>query len=101
MLECKSLQDVILKFHDERVCEQYLEQLRWNGKPVCPHCGCEKIYRIKSPKQPYKCGNKECLKKFSVKIGLIFEASNIPLTKWFIAIYLNSAHKKGISSLQL
>ena len=29
------------------------------------------------------------------------EASNIPLVKWFTAIYLITAHKKGISSYQL
>ncbi len=52
MFQFKSLQDVVLRFSDERVCEQYLEQLRWNGKPVCPRCGCEKVYRIKSVKQP-------------------------------------------------
>lgn len=101
MFQFKSLSEVVLKFNDESTCVAYLEQLRWDGKPVCPHCGCGKVYKIASPKQPYKCGNKECLKKFSVKIGLIFEASPIPLPKWFLAIYLNSAHRKGISSLQL
>lgn len=101
MIQFKSIQDVILRFSTEKACEEYLEQLRWNGKPVCPHCGSGKVYRTSAIRQPYKCGNKECHKKFSVRIGLIFEASNVPLTKWFIAIYLNSAHKKGISSLQL
>ena len=24
---------------DENSCRKYLEHLRWNGKPVCPHCG--------------------------------------------------------------
>ena len=31
----------------------------------------------------------------------MFENSNIPLQKWFIAIYIISSHKKGISSCQL
>ena len=101
MFQFKSLQEVILRFSDESVCEAYLEQLRWNGKPECPHCGCSKVYKLKSVKQPYKCGDRFCGKKFSVRIGLIFEASNIPLSKWFIAIYLVTNHKKGISSLQL
>lgn len=101
MFQFKSLQDVILRFSDEKVCEAYLEQIRWNGKPVCPHCKCEKVYRIKSPKQPYKCGDKDCLRKFSVRVGLIFEGSNIPLSKWFLGMYLSTAHKKGISSVQL
>ncbi len=99
MFQFKSLQDVVLNFSDEKVCVAYLEKLRWDGKPICPHCLCEKVYRIKAVKQPYKCAG--CKKKFSVKVGLIFEASNIPLPKWFIAIYLSGSHKKGISSCQL
>ena len=34
-------------------------------------------------------------------MGTIFEDSKIPLRKWFIAIYLITSHKKGISSHQL
>ncbi|MES2373781.1 MAG: IS1595 family transposase [Bacteroidota bacterium] len=101
MFQFKSLQEVVIRFSDEKVCEAYLEQLRWNGKPECPHCGCSKVYKLASVKQPYKCGDRFCGKKFSVRIGLIFEATNIPLSKWFIAIYLVTNHKKGISSLQL
>ncbi len=35
------------------------------------------------------------------KVGTIFEGSKISLRKWFVAIYLITSHKKGISSLQL
>ena len=101
MLQFKSLQDVIIRFSDEKTCIGYLEQIRWNGKPECPHCGCSKVYRCGSVNQPYKCGDRFCGKKFSVTIGLIFEDSKVPLSKWFMAIYLTSTHKKGISSLQL
>jgi len=31
----------------------------------------------------------------------MFEGSHIPLRKWFVAIYMFLAHKKGISSMQL
>ena len=31
----------------------------------------------------------------------MFENTKIPLKKWFMAIYLHTAHKKGISSNQL
>jgi transposase-like protein len=46
-----------------------------------------------------KCG--DCHRQFSVKVGTIFEDSALPLQKWFFAIYMFSAHKKGISSRQL
>jgi transposase-like protein len=46
-----------------------------------------------------KCA--DCRRQFSVRIGTIFEDSALPLQKWFMAIYLLMAHKKGISSIQL
>ena len=88
------------KFKNEQVCRDYLVQQRWNGKPVCPYCGDERSYIIEGGKR-FKCGNKECYKKYSVTVGTIFEASNIPLSTWFAAMYIITAHKKGISSVQL
>src|SRR4051812_27786843 len=97
----KNLHELIATMPDEMTCRKYLADQRWpDGKAVCPHCGSEKTYVIEKGWR-YKCGNKECLKKFSVTVGTIFEASNIPLNKWFMAVYLCTAHKKGISSYQL
>ncbi len=94
-----SLLDVVKRFPDEKSCRDYLAQSRWNGKPVCVHCGySEKIYSINDGKL-LKCA--KCRKQFTVRIGTIFEDSALPLQKWFMAIYLLTAHKKGISSVQL
>jgi transposase-like protein len=68
--------------------------------PVCPHCGFERCYIIENGKK-FKCASPDCYKKFSVTVGTVFECSNIPLTKWLMALYLCTAHKKGISSYQL
>lgn len=95
-----NLKDVMNKFNDEAKCRAFLVQQRWNGNPVCPHCGSEKWYSIENGKR-FKCGNRECYKKYSVTVGTVFEGSNIPLTTWFPALYIISAHKKGISSVQL
>ena len=42
-----------------------------------------------------------CNKNFSCLVGTIFENTKLPLIKWFVAMYLISSHKKGISSHQL
>ncbi len=81
-------------------CRDYLAKERWNGIVICPYCGYDKCYVIENGKR-FKCGSKECYKKFSVTVGTIFHASNIPLNKWFMAVYVLTAHKKGISSYQL
>lgn len=94
----KSLPQLLDFFKDEKTCIAYYETLRWNGKPVCPHCGSEHPYKTD---RGYKCSNGECYKKFTVKVGTIFENSKISFRTWFAAIYLCTAHKKGISSVQL
>lgn len=100
MAQIKNLKDLMTRFQDEQTCRDFLVQHRWNGKPVCPYCGCGKSYKIENGKR-FKCANSECHRKYSVTVGTVAEDSNIPLSTWFGAIYLVSAHKKGISSVQL
>lgn len=94
----KSLPELLDYFKKEETCIKYYEKLRWNGNPVCPHCNSEKPY---ATTRGYKCSNSECYKKFTVKVGTIFENSKIPFRIWFAAIYLCTSSKKGISSVLL
>jgi transposase-like protein len=75
-----------------------LAQQRWGETPCCPHCGNTKAWKTN---RGYTCAAKECGKKFSVISGTIFENTKLSLRLWFATIYLCTAHKKGISSLQL
>lgn len=95
-----NLKDLMAKFSDEQKCRDFLVQQRWGGNPSCPYCGSDKWYSIEGGKR-FKCGNNACYKKYSVTVGSIFHASNIPLTTWFPAMYIILSHKKGISSIQL
>jgi transposase-like protein len=85
--------------------------VRWPNGPVCPHCGSEGAWPIKtkartlkngktSPARQglYKCAQYKCGEQFSVTVGTVFERSKIPLTKWLMAAYLLTSSKKGISS---
>ena len=101
----KSFNEMLNVLPDDQACRVYLENQVWNnGTPVCPHCGTEdkNHYTLKTKgefKGMYKC--KGCRERFTVTIGTMFEGSHIGLRKWFIAIYIFSSHKKGISSHQL
>lgn len=100
----KSVYDMGKTLNNDKACREHLEKLRWNGEPICPHCGSqrENHYRIKKrgeDKGYYKC--KDCRLPFSVTIGTIFEKSTIPLDKWFLAIFKFTTNKKGISSYEL
>lgn len=96
--EFKSLPELIMYFSTEAVCLKYLEQWVHKGNIRCQYCGTDKVYRFKDGKR-FRCSS--CLEYFTAKVGTIFESSKLPLVKWYTAIYLLSAHKKGVSSHQL
>ena len=93
----KTLIQLLDFFKDEETCISYLEQQRWGGNPACPFCGVINPYRTN---RGFKCSDKQCHKKFTVKVGTIYENSKIPLRTWYAAVYLCTSSKKGISSLQ-
>lgn len=94
-----SLFDLVDYFDSEKTCQEYLAVVRWNGTPECPYCNSKKVGELKGKTKRFKCYG--CRKQFGVRVGTIFHDSKLPLRKWFIAIYLETAHKKGISSHQL
>ncbi len=93
----KSIIDLLEKFSDEQTCIDHLESLRWNGQVISPYDPTSKVYKCKGNK--YRCKNTG--QYFNVKTRTIFEDTKIPLRKWFMALYVFSSHKKGISSHQL
>jgi len=80
----------------------YLERLRWDGKPFCAHCGCLEVTKLNGKAtRPgvHKC--KGCRKQFTVTVGTIFEDSHIELRQWVKAFSLVCSSKKGMSAHQL
>jgi transposase-like protein len=93
-----SLFDFVNYFNSEERCIRAIREARWgNGEAVCPYCGCTHTYECSNGK--FACSH--CQKTFSVTVGTIFENTKLSLAKWFLAMYLISSHKKGISSCQL
>ena len=97
-LNFNSLFDLAKAFDSEQICIEYLEELRWgvNGV-VSPFDPCSKVYKCMGNK--YRCKNTGLY--FNVKTDTMFDCSKISLQKWFMAIWIITSHKKGISSHQL
>lgn len=93
----KSVFELMQIFTTEQICIDYLEEMRWGGIVVSPFDSLSRVYKCKG--NQYRCKNTG--KYFNVKTDSIFDNSKISLRKWFLAIWLVTAHKKGISSLQL
>lgn len=86
------------EFHSDDKCREILEQLRWPSGVACIRCGSMHIRNTPSRNQ-YDCGS--CGYQFSVTAETMLHDSHLPLKKWFLAVYLMTESKKGISALQL
>jgi transposase-like protein len=86
------------RFETERACIETLIKVRWPNGFVCPECASRKCSFIIT-RNSYQCSN--CHHQTSATSGTIFHSTNLPLVKWFWAIYLAAAHQGGISALRL
>lgn len=75
----------------------YLEWLRWPDGFACPECGHAGAWGLADGR--YEC--RECHERSSVTAGTIFDRTRTPLTVWFMACWLFSSQKDGISALSL
>ena len=91
-----NLIEVFQKFPTQETCIKYLESKRWKDGVKCAYCGSSKVSKHL---KRHQC--QSCYKSFSVMVGTIFEDTNLPLQKWFLAIALFSNAKKSLSALQL
>ncbi len=108
----KNIADQVRDEHDAYLL---LEELRWHGKPVCPHCGHDKAYfltpkggtrgtgrpkpdgkRTQSVRRVWKCA--KCRKQFSVLTNTIFHGTKVSLRTWLMVIVQMSSAKNGISA---
>lgn len=94
----KTLVDFLAAYKDEPTCQAFFEGIRFKNGEYCPHCGHTKINRFSDGKR-FRCA--KCKQDFTIKTKTVFGESKIPLQKWFIAIYLLTTTKKGISSVEL
>jgi transposase-like protein len=93
-----NLVKLVEQFANEDKAREHLTELRWPNGVCCPRCESMKVAPIKDRKQ-YSCN--DCEYQFSVTCGTIFNDSHLPLWKWFLAIYLMTESKKGISACQM
>lgn len=91
-----------------------LEDLRWDGQPVCPHCGSVARHYFLTPangstrktrtgstseRRVWKC--KDCRRQFSVLTGTIFHGSKIAIRTWVMVVLEMCASKNGVSAREI
>lgn len=104
-----NLIDIAREYSDDEKARKLIESMRWANGRVCPHrdCGSSRTTELVAregskhpvPAGTYKC--KDCRKKFTVRVGTIFEDSHIGLGKWLMVIFLMCSSKKSMSANQI
>ena len=96
-----TLMEAVLFFSNEQNCHDLLVSVRWpDGIIDCPHCKSERVHWLKNQKR-WKCSTNHPRRQFSIRTGTIFEESRLPLSKWFVALWLIVNAKNGISSWEV
>jgi len=95
-----SLPAFLAQFGTEAQCEAALEQARWPEGFRCPECGHPHAYVLHvGAHKTFQC--RACRKQTSLIAGTLFQSTHLALTVWFLAIYLISQAKTGLSALAL
>ncbi len=93
-----SLIQLFQDYGTEEQCQESLFKLLWPTGFNCPEGGCHQYCLLKT-RTLYQCH--KCHHQTSLTSGTIFEQTKLPLTKWFLAIYLITQSKSGLSALGL
>lgn len=86
------------RFSTEEACLQAVFEARWPKGFICPRCGHNDGKRL-GMRRSVQCYS--CRRQTSITSQTIFHASHIPLTLWFLAIYLVAHDKGGTSAMKL
>jgi len=95
-----SMTEFLDRYGSEDKCEAALVAARWPQGFACPACGsgAHGVF-LRDERRYWQCG--ACRHQCSVISGTIFEATKLPLTRWFVAMHLLTQSKNNVSALEL
>ena len=95
-----SMPEFLKRYGAEAQCAAALEQARWPTGFRCPRCDGVAYSRVHGRTHPlFQC--QACRHQTSLIAGTVMQGTKLPLTTWFVAIYLISQAKTGLSALAL
>ena len=88
----------LARFGTDAQCRAYLALGRWPDGFRCAGCGQRRTYshHVRLIEECAACG-----KQHSLLAGTIFEQTKTGLARWFLAIWLVTSSKGGISAMEL
>lgn len=95
-----SISEFLRSFGTEAQCAEAIKQARWPDGFHCPRCHDVDHYVVgHGARKLFQCNG--CRHQASLTAGSLMEHTKLPLTVWFLAVYLISQAKTGLSSLAL
>jgi ribosomal protein L37AE/L43A len=95
-----SMPEFLQRYGTEGQCRAALQAARWPAGFVCPACGgAARTSFERGGLRYWQCG--DCGHQCSLISGTVFEASKLPLTRWFLAMQLLTQAKNNVSALEL
>jgi transposase-like protein len=95
-----SMAEYLERYATEEQCAAALQAARWPGGFRCPDCGAERhTVFLREGRKYWQC--QRCRSQTTVISGTLFEATKLPLTRWFLAMHLMTQAKNNVSALEL
>lgn len=95
-----SMAEFMEHYGTEEKCRAALVASRWPEGFRCPECGDERHSKfVRDGRTYWQCHR--CRHQTTVTAGTIFDATKLPLTRWFIAMHLMTQAKNNVSALEL
>ena len=94
----RDLPGFLERFGTDEQCRAYLIKVRWPEGFRCAGCGHDRCHALRA-RLALECA--ACGKQHSYMAGTIFEQTKTGLARWFLAIWLVTSSKGGISAMEL
>ena len=94
-----TLLEWVARYGTEEACEGELLRRMYPEGFRCPACGHDRCAPVRGRARKWQCTR--CSRQFSVTAGTCMRGSKLPLAKWFLAIYLTTHSKRGVSAMEL
>jgi ribosomal protein L37AE/L43A len=95
-----SMAEFVDNYGTEQKCQAALIASRWPDGFRCPQCGDARHGSfVRQAREYWQCHR--CRHQTTVTAGTVFEATKLPLRRWFLAMHLLTQAKNNVSALEL
>ena len=96
-----SLAGLLEQYGTQAACARALRRARWPNGFVCPRCAGRRSSRCANRHGERLWQYSSCRHQTSLISDTLFASTKLPLTRWFLALYLLTQSKTNMAALEL